>query len=51
MNQNEMKQATIEFRVDEYNCVYDADGVFYCTWDQLSEGEKEVVELNPMSAR
>lgn len=51
MNQSDSRPVTKEFRVDQYNRVYDASGVFYCTWDQLSEDEQAIVKLNPMSAK
>lgn len=37
------------FRVNEFNEVYDSDGVFFCRWDALTDIEKEVVKLNPYS--
>lgn len=40
---------TAEFRLDQYDSVYDADGVFYCKWIALSDSEKEIVKQNPVS--
>jgi hypothetical protein len=42
---------TERFRVDQYDAVYDEDGLFYCTWPALTDAEKEVVRQNPFSAR
>lgn len=41
---------TKEFRVDQYDNVYDEDGLFYCNWEMLTAKEKRIVKLNPFSA-
>ena len=52
MTQSKSKnEVTNEYRVDQYDNVYDTDGVFYCNWDSLTETEKKAVKQNPFSAR
>jgi len=40
---------TKEYRVDQYDNVYDENGFFYDKWYNLSDTEKEIVKQNPMS--
>ena len=40
---------TTEYRVDQYENVYDEEGLFYDKWYNLTEEEKEIVMQNPMS--
>lgn len=42
---------TDNYRVDQYDNVYDEKGIFYCKWEQLTDEEKETVKDNPFSAR
>ena len=42
---------TAEYRVDQYNSVYDENGVFFCKWSVLSTEEKRIVKQNPCSAK
>ena len=42
---------TVEYRVDQYDNVYDKCGLFYCKWFTLTPTEKKIVKQNPMSAR
>jgi len=46
-----MSTVTSNFRVDQYDNVYDADGVFYCKWDSLTKDQKKEVRKNPFSAK
>ena len=41
---------TSDFRVDQYDNVYDDNGEFYCKWDSLTDSEKDTVKENPFSA-
>jgi hypothetical protein len=49
--EKKMSTVTKEFRVDQYDNVYDADGVFYCNWVSLTKDEKKEVKKNPFSAK
>lgn len=40
---------TKEYRVDQYDNVYDENGFFFCKWDSLTKEEQETVKQNPMS--
>ena len=40
---------TTEYRVDQYENVYDEEGLFYDKWYNLTEEEREIVKQNPMS--
>ena len=51
MVQNAESSVTANYRVDQYDTVYDDDGVFYCKWNALTKDEKKLVKTNPMSAR
>jgi len=42
---------TKEFRVDQYNNVYDSNGVFYCVWSELTKDEQKIVKQNDFSAK
>ncbi len=42
---------TKKFRVDQYDNVYDENGVFYCKWQELSKSEQKAVKQNGFSAR
>lgn len=46
---SEITEVTTEWRVDQYDKVYDEEGVFYCMWDQLTDTEKEILKQNPAS--
>ena len=47
---NKMREVTKNFRVDEYDNVYDEEGIFFCKFFTLTDEEKELVRLNPASA-
>lgn len=51
VEENKMSTVTKEFRVDQYDNVYDADGVFYCNWGSLTKDQKKEVRKNPFSAK
>lgn len=42
---------TDDYRVDQYDNVYNEKGEFYCKWDALTTEEQERVKDNPFSAR
>ena len=42
-------EVTKEFRVDQYDNVYDSNGMFYCKWYVLSEEEQKLVKQNHLS--
>ena len=42
---------TNEFRVDQYDNVYDQNGEYYCQWIVLTEDEQETVKQNDFSAK
>ena len=44
------KEITSDFRVDQYDNVYDENGIFYCKWFVLSDKEKDIVCQNELSA-
>ena len=45
------KTVTSEYRVDEYDAVYDEERLFFCNYIVLTDAEKELVKQNPMSFR
>ena len=46
-----MSNVTANYRVDQYDNVYDENGLFYAKWHTLTNDEKALVKQNPASAR
>jgi hypothetical protein len=46
---DDYKIVNSNFKVDQYNNVYDDDGIYYAKWHMLSDAEKKEVKKNPMS--
>jgi len=44
-------EVTNNFRVDQYDNVYDENEMFYCKWNLLTATEKRLVKQNDFSAR
>lgn len=53
MNSYEMQESDVtkEFRVDQYDNVFNENWDLYSNWTELSKHEQEIVKQNQFSAR